>query len=296
MTRGLSITDYYTPFAGLQDEIKSTELDAHHNPKGRGFDLGHESAFGMFGVILYNPRHSEAVQSTGTDPKSLWVETTKALQSKGFNVYEAKSEKDFLDTLPEYDVAYFNSSGRTIEDPERFLKEVKKFHEAGKGLGIFADNDPFYVEANLILEKLWAVKLKDSTKGNKILTVGEGKKSGQFARHLLTTGIVNLHEGNTICYPTKLNDKFQVLATSTDNHPCMMYSEAGVKQGRIVVDCGFTKLYSHNWEKTAGTERYVRNIAVWLLAIDYRMKVGAPIKGDIEVNNSTTSKSSKEME
>lgn len=33
--------------------------------------------------------------------------------------------------------------------------------------------------------------------------------------------------------------------------------------------------------ETAGTERYIRNIAVWLLSLDYRLKVGAPWKGPI---------------
>jgi hypothetical protein len=52
-------------------------------------------------------------------------------------------------------------------------------------------------------------------------------------------------------------------------------------KGRIVVDCGYTKLLPHHWAKTAGTERYVRNVAVWLLALDYRIKIGAPLQGDI---------------
>lgn len=52
-------------------------------------------------------------------------------------------------------------------------------------------------------------------------------------------------------------------------------------KGRIVVDCGFTKLLPHHWVKTAGTERYVRNAAVWLLALDYRAKIGAPLQGEL---------------
>jgi hypothetical protein len=52
-------------------------------------------------------------------------------------------------------------------------------------------------------------------------------------------------------------------------------------KGRIVVDCGFTKLLPHHWVKTAGTERYVRNAAVWLLALDYRVKIGAPLQGEL---------------
>jgi hypothetical protein len=35
-------------------------------------------------------------------------------------------------------------------------------------------------------------------------------------------------------------------------------------RGRIVFDCGFTKLMKSFWEKTAGTTRYVKNSYVWL--------------------------------
>jgi hypothetical protein len=43
----------------LHDEIVPQEVDEHHNPKGRGFDLGHEKAFGQFKVILFNGRLAE---------------------------------------------------------------------------------------------------------------------------------------------------------------------------------------------------------------------------------------------
>ena len=35
--------------------------------------------------------------------------------------------------------------------------------------------------------------------------------------------------------------------------------------GRIVIDCGYTKLIKSLWDKTAGTMRYVLNCAIWLL-------------------------------
>jgi len=49
--------------------------------------------------------------------------------------------------------------------------------------------------------------------------------------------------------------------------------------GRVVVDCGLTKLYKE-WD-SAGTARYVRNIAVWLLGLEHRLKIGANIQGKI---------------
>ena len=36
----------------------------------------------------------------------------------------------------------------------------------------------------------------------------------------------------------------------------------------------------HQWD-TAGTGRYVRNVAVWLLGLEHRMSIGAPLQGPI---------------
>lgn len=51
------------------------------------------------------------------------------------------------------------------------------------------------------------------------------------------------------------------------------------KAGRIVVDCGYTKMWM-NWEH-AGTERYFCNVAVWLLGLDFRLDNKLPIRGPI---------------
>jgi len=87
---------------------------------------------------------------------------------------------------------------------------------------------------------------------------------------------VNIHEGNTICYPsseTKHAEKpWQLLATSSDGKPCMLTVEPHDQSwGRIVIDCGFTKLYDSNWATAAGTERYVLNAAVWVLNLEQRV-------------------------
>jgi len=287
MSRGLSLADFFTSNAGLHDEIKTTDLDEHSNPKGRTFDLGHENAFNMFSVILFNFRVND--KQKGADPSTLWVETKAALSSKGFSVVEAKSEKEFLDDLHNHDEAWFISSHHDPADSKRFVSELAKFHADGKGICVWVDNDPFFVEANLVLKDLIGVTVSGNTPGGKILKVGDSAKNGQFARHLITTGIVNLHEGATICYPSKVTSEMKVIGMSSNGHPCMFYTEPGLKAGPIVVDCGFTKLYTDYWKKTAGTERYVRNVAVWLLALDYRLKVGANWKGPIDTEK-------KEME
>eukprot|EP01114_Cavostelium_apophysatum_P010083 TRINITY_DN2351_c0_g1_i1.p1 TRINITY_DN2351_c0_g1~~TRINITY_DN2351_c0_g1_i1.p1 ORF type:complete len:553 (-),score=129.69 TRINITY_DN2351_c0_g1_i1:134-1669(-) len=282
MQKGLSIADFFTPHAGLQDQIVANQLDQHNNPLGRGFDLGHEKAFGLFNILLYNFRNKDTQSANRGDPATLWNETKKALDDKGFVVVEATTEKEFLDEIHNFDEVWFISSGRRPEDPERFKAEMRKFHESGRGICIWVDNKPFFGEANVVLQDLLGITMQGDTPANKILKVGNGSKSGEFSRHLITTGIVNLHEGRTICFPNKVTDKMKVLATSTDGHPCMFYTDPSPKSGPIAVDCGFTKLYNEFWSATAGTERYVRNLAVWLLALDYRMRVGTFWKGKID--------------
>lgn len=87
---------------------------------------------------------------------------------------------------------------------------------------------------------------------------------GTFKKHHpIMRGINKLYEGNTICYPTSVPAPLKVLATSSNNHPNIMYVDETPSTGRVIIDCGFTKLYKKNWD-TAGTARYVKNATCWL--------------------------------
>jgi len=163
-----------------------------------------------------------------------------------------------------------------------------KFQQNGHGLALWADNFPYVATVNPILAKVSKLQVSGNTPGNKVLNVNKREtlsKKGEFKRHLLTSGITNLFEGITLCHPTEPYEmeNFSILATSTDGKPCLMCSDYSsglpAEQGRIVLDCGFTKLY-HNFD-TAGTGRYIRNVCVWLLALDHRLAIGAEIQGDI---------------
>jgi hypothetical protein len=60
LNRGLSITDFYTNYAG-QHDIPDTNKDTFSNPEGREFDLGREGAFKQFVVVvgLFCPHFTE---------------------------------------------------------------------------------------------------------------------------------------------------------------------------------------------------------------------------------------------
>jgi hypothetical protein len=132
-----------------------------------------------------------------------------------------------------------------------------------------------------VLKALKLPPLTGNTPGNKVLKAGKPNIKGEFGPHLLTSGISNLFEGITICYPSSTKD-LTVLAISSDNNPVIAVKEPGQQNktaGRIVIDCAFTKLYC-SWD-TAGTARYVRNMAIWLLGIDHRMAIKAPLVGPL---------------
>jgi len=92
-----------------------------------------------------------------------------------------------------------------------------------------------------------------------------------------------LFEGRTVSYPSAVPDTLKVLATSTDDTPVILYSnneKLAPNAGRVVVDCGFTKLWVQ-WD-SAGTERYVKNASVWLLGLDSRIATNAPLIGKLD--------------
>lgn len=57
----------------------------------------------------------------------------------------------------------------------------------------------------------------------------------------------NLHEGVTICHPENMHEDFKTFAVNTNNEPCVLYTEENENHGRIIVDTGFTKLYTNFW-------------------------------------------------
>lgn len=282
LARGLSLTDFFTEHAGLQEEIQTEQLDTFGNPLPREFDLGLESAFSQFGIIMYSFYKGHDV----------FAEPLKALQGKGFRTFLAKTEEEFIEELPKFDEAWFASdkTNPPLHDTKKFADAIKKFHENSGGLFILAENDPFFVQANEVLKDLLGITLVDNTNGGNILTVSQTPKpaSGTFCKHLITTGLVNLYEGITICRPDHVTDEITVIGTSSNHNPCFFCVDFRGTSGRIVVNCGFTNIIPKYWDKTAGTGRLIRNVAVWLTGLDHRLKIGAPVTGPITTAATTT--------
>lgn len=125
-----------------------------------------------------------------------------------------------------------------------------------------------------------------NTPGQKTLTPGKPNQTGKFGRHVITSGIVSLYEGTTICYPKSVGP-MKVLATSSNEHPVVLFADNEVLAdnfGRVVVDCGYTKNYI-SWD-SAGSARYIVNACVWLLALEHKVKIGASIEPRCKTNKS----------
>jgi len=210
-----------------------------------------------------------------------------------------KSETEFLSKLADADVAwilsaesltdsYLDAEGKVdtaavTAAEEKFVDTIFNYHQGGGGLFIWAENAPFIYHANLLLHKIFGVKLAGSTPGNQILSLGDCKTHGHFGGHLVTTGLHKLYEGDSISYledEKSIPDKLEVLVTSSDGKALLFAGNTALFDkdvGRICVDSGFTKLFMH-WD-TAGTARYVKNCCVWLLGIDHRIASDQPLRG-----------------
>ena len=85
--------------------------------------------------------------------------------------------------------------------------------------------------------------------------------TGLTPGHLITTGLENVYEGITIA---TLQDKQQVLQPLIYGHESNLVTATYEKDGkRLILDGGFTRLYI-SWDN-AGTGRYVKNAAAWLV-------------------------------
>jgi len=206
----------------------------------------------------------------------------EVLRQRGFNIFTVTDEAEFIYHLPKSNVAWILSGNARNSLKEnhrvpwlnisknRFAEACLEYHKCGGGLFIWADNSPLYEQANSILPLLMKIELIGESPASHKLSLGSPTNRGQFGRHMITSGIsLDLFEGVSVCFPKDNNTGLmKVLATSSDNHPCILYSDVqrDLLVGRIVVDCGWTKLAKY-WE-TAGNARYVTNATVWLLGLN----------------------------
>jgi hypothetical protein len=164
---------------------------------------------------------------------------------------------------------------------EQAYKAIEKFVQAGKGLCLLSDDDPFLIESNELARRLYGVAVSGNYIADKIayvrernLTPAEIRKfHGQYevADHPLLTGVNFLFEGITISNVGK-SDKLEVALKASDGQPLIAVSK--VQGQRVVIDCAFTQFCHGPTERTsyilksAGAVRLAQNIAAYLAGKD----------------------------
>ncbi|WP_222615298.1 hypothetical protein [Persicimonas caeni] len=188
----------------------------------------------------------------------------KALAQKGFSVYRWMNRApspEKLEKALEKACQLWIISGSTRQLNDKHLAVIKKFFDSGKGVYIWGDNQPYYADANAVAKVLFNGQMTGNLMGNQTVSLQEEKgKPGLLPNHLLTTGLEYIYEGITIA-TIQPNDALEPLIYgSAGNLVSAFYDHDGK---RAILDGGFTRLYI-NWD-TAGTARYVKNAAAWLV-------------------------------
>ncbi len=239
--------------------------DEFGNPRGKAFDLGGVDDERLRGerillYVCYTPGTFMRVAGERFE----WHLAQQAVAERNIqmDVVLRTDPKHKLDDagLSAYTQLWFVSDmQRHLTDQQ--VESVCRFVDCGNGLLIWADNEPYYADANVLAGRLVGTHFSGNKYGDKILKPGEALTRGHFVEHPLTHGVNNLYEGITICTVAPA-EGVTLLAQSHDGQYCMACYEQGKR--RIVLDTGFTKLIQGKFHKTAGTARYFRNVAFWL--------------------------------
>jgi len=258
-------------------ETAPIEKDGHGNARGNQYDLAVDGAFDGQTVLIL-----DQVGNT-------LVNTRAALREKGLNtvVYpngSTPSPADLKKALAKSCQLWLISNGNPMLNDEH-VAAIKAFFDAGHGVYIWGDNDPLYADANRVASALVpGLRMEGDLAGNQTVGLADGHGTvGLRKGHLITTGLEHLYEGVTIATVqfTKPDGRNKALydgAGGPSRSPALpegftplLFGSAGNlvsvaydKDGkRLVMDGGFTRL-AISWDD-AGTARYVKNAAAWLV-------------------------------
>ncbi|PLX06845.1 MAG: hypothetical protein C0596_14195 [Marinilabiliales bacterium] len=231
------------------------EPDSWGNANGNQYDLAVDGAFEGNTIVVLHLYTGE-----GFDFKL----HEAALKEKGFGVYryiDYPPDAQELETVLEKSCQLWIISGDTRKLNNEHLKVIKDYFDSGKGLYIWGDNDPFYADANFVAEALFGTKMLGNTRGDQVVGLsGEKQKSGLIQNHMISTGLQYIYEGITIATIQNNQNLCPLIYGSDKNVVAAIYEKDGK---RAILDGGFTRLFC-NWD-TAGTGRYVKNAAAWLV-------------------------------
>ncbi len=234
---------------------RQVATDSYGNAAGNQYDLAVDGAFeGQTIAVLH------LYTGEGFD----FSKPQQALKEKGFSVYrwlnQAPPIEEFEEAL-EKSCQLWIISDMTSKLSDEHLEVIKLYFESGRGVYIWGDNQPYYADANAVAEALIGKKMSGNILGDKSVGLQtDSTKTGLVRNHLITTGLETVYEGITIATIEDGKNLTPLLYGSSQNLVAAAYEEDGK---RLIIDGGFTRLYV-KWE-TAGTDRYVKNAAAWLV-------------------------------
>ena len=247
----------YNAHAGISN-IPGAIKDSYGNPQGSEYDLAADGSFAGYKIVVLNLCNECSIQ-----------EPRKALEKKGFTVVEYTYASVPSVQVLSRELAGDKTQLWLISHRSGFLGSghiqlIEDYFNSGHGVYIWGDNDPYYVDANEVLSRLFNARLSGNSMGDQVLGIQTRSGAPGIIRdHLITTGIVNFFEGITISAPS-LNGGLLPLMYASDGRPVTAYYDADGK--RALVDGGFTRLW-YKWD-SAGTDRYVVNAACWLANVE----------------------------
>ena len=244
---------------GRISNLPASAFDRFGNPKGSQYDLGQDGSMTEYKVVILN-----LCEETGWDLN----QPKQALKKKGFHV-------DIIDRrVP--DVSELNqllkgdntqlwilSNYRKLINRD-IVNYIYKYFSSGHGVWILSDNDPYFADANELLNTMFqGAYMSGNDYGDKVVSIRGQSGPGIISNHPIATGIVNFYEGITIS-TVNISGGLRPLVYSSENKIVTAYYDQGQK--RALVDGGFTRLY-YKWD-AAGTDRFVVNAAMWLANIE----------------------------
>ncbi|MDE0953480.1 MAG: hypothetical protein OR994_02270 [Candidatus Poseidoniales archaeon] len=243
----------FTQYAG-QTTVLGAKKDPQGNAEGTQYDLAKDGSFDGHTILVLHLYTGE-----GFD----FAKPTAALVEKGFNVIRhtkpPPANQLRTELLAASQVWIISSQVRQLS--EEHLNIIDDFFQQGKGVYIWGDNDPYYVDANAVASKLLGCSMSGNSRGDKV--VNEAMSNGQngFIKHQITTGLEFLYEGITIAQINYPEEQLIPILRGSDGHVVTACYDSDGK--RAILDGGFTRLFLQ-WDD-AGTARFVKNAAAWLV-------------------------------
>jgi len=251
--RAAGADDPYTPYKGV-NAIRAANKDKYGNPDGPEYDLVRDGAFKGLRIGVLHLYTGE-----GFDFRF----PQAALAEKGFTIRRwqnaAPSPQQLEDEMRSC-CQLWVISDREPKLESGHLDVIHAFFESGRGVYIWGDNEPYYADANSLAKRLFRARLNGNVEGDRVVGI-QAKKfcAGMVSNHMICTGLENLYEGVTIA-TVEGGELEPIVYGSAANLVVAAYDRDGK---RALLDGGFTRLFL-KWD-TAGTGRYVKNAAAWLV-------------------------------